>query len=168
MQQMWAYGNDAVLLAANANTKMIIANTTNPTSGSGIYAGHSTALDVFFSSTPATKILIANIPIDFPPQSTQSHDENNVLVESAAPMENLPIEFGVDKSDKQSVYDEGISQEDMHLFTIEFLDFSKGLSHSGRVCNGDFCCNYDIDVVDNGSNDKKVSDHIKKILLSTQ
>lgn len=154
-QQSWAYGNDVVLLAANAATNMIIANTINPTSGSGIYAGRSTALDVFFSATPTTKILVANIPIDFQSQSTRSNDENDALVGSAAPEENLPTEFEADKADKQK-YDTGISQEDMHLYTIEFLDFSKGLSQNGSVCNGGFCCNYDIDVVDNGSSDKKV------------
>lgn len=144
-------------MAANANTKMIIANAPNPTSGSGIYAGRSTALDVFYSSIPTTKILIADVPIDLPSQSTRKDDENNIFVEKAAQMEDLPNGINVDKK-----YDENISQQVMSSFSIEFLDFSKGLSHNGTVCNGDFCCEFDIDVIDNGSNDKMVNTNIRR------
>ena len=129
---------------------MLISNAYWPSTGSGIYAGRNGALDVFFSATSATKILIADVPIDLPSITTQNDIEKSVFAKNAA-----PSEFGVDKTVKER-YNSGISQEDMNLFTINFLDFSYHLSHNGTVCNGDFCCNYDIVVVDNGSLDGKV------------
>lgn len=146
-QQSWSYANNVNLLAANANTGVFLHN-----SGSGIYAGRLAALDIFVSKTSKTKILIANIPINLPLLPTE-----NVVNEIDFARE---IKFEVDRNTNEK-YDHQVFQENMTLFTIEFFDFSKRLNYNGTICNGDFCCNYDIDVIDSGSQDGKVIDDIQ-------
>lgn len=68
-------------------------------------------------------------------------------------MENLPqnkvIESETEEDQQRFIetYDQNLLQENMELFTIKFLDFSKHLVHNGTICNGDFCCRYGIDVL---------------------
>lgn len=124
------------------------------TSGSGIYAGRLAALDVFFSETPTTNILIADVPINLSLPSTQNAGEDGIVT-----MRNLSTTLIMNDTAGQSQrYDKHLDQEDMKLFTTMFLDFSKHLSYNGTICNGDFCCSYDIDAIDNGSNDQKVNE----------
>lgn len=117
-------------------------------SGSGIYAGRLGALDVFYSQIAKTKVLIAKVPAD--PQSfTSEHSpwtpvdiENPILIE-----ENLPphetIETEINRVSEIEI-DKHFSQDNLKVFAIEFLDFSKSLYHDGRVCQGGICCYYDI------------------------
>lgn len=46
-------------------------------------------------------------------------------------------------------YDERMNEEKMNLLTVEFLDFSLRTNFNGTVCQGDFCCNYDIEISKN-------------------
>lgn len=118
-------------------------------------------MGVFYSATPATAVIVADVPIDMPQLVTQSNVVKTVFAENMAAVGyvgNSSTEHEVNKSAR---YDGNIAQEDLRLFTLNFLDFSKHLNYNGTICNGDVCCIYDIDVNDNGSHDKKVNIRIK-------
>lgn len=120
------------------------------TSGSGIHVGRSTALNVFFSETPATKVLIANVPIHLP--SSPDYVPTQIVARDLS----IALEIN-NTATRNQTYDKHLDQEDMKLFTIKFLDFSLRLSHNGSICNSDICCKYDVDVDDNGLNVEKVN-----------
>lgn len=141
-QQSWAYAANVNLLAANINWPSLNC------SGSGIYAGRLGALEVFYSRFATTKVLIAKVPVD--PQSSAAENipskmdviENPVLIE-----ENLQTidETPSNEADRNKVeIDKHFSQDNLKVFAIEFLDFSKKLYHEGRVCQDGICCYYDI------------------------
>lgn len=115
-------------------------------SGSGIYSGRSGALQVFVSESPATKILIAKVPIDLPSSSQdqivkrQNSSTKNVKTRAITP---------------QTVGD--ISQDiNLSKFSVKFLNFNDKVSQSGTVCNNNICCNYSVAVSDNGEVKGKV------------
>lgn len=163
-QQSWAYANNVNLLAANANANVgLFAHY----SGSGIYTGRMAALDIFVTKTASTKILIANVPIDSPSPS----DDNDV---EAFEIANEEIKFTKDttKMEKSSswfersgsangTYDRQVIQENLTLYTIEFLDLTKPRSYNETVCSGDLRCHYEIDADDIGAQDGMVSDDFK-------
>lgn len=141
------------LLAANANDNLGLWSH----SGSGIYAGHMGTLDIFVSTTATTKILIANVPANPSLLPIENDIEEIEVIENTNSMENLSTKLGVDKNVNEK-YNHQVLQENMTQFTIEFLDFSKRLSYNGTICNGDdFCCHYDIDVIDSGSHEGTVN-----------
>lgn len=158
-QQSWAYANNVNLLAANANANV---GSFAHYSGSGIYTGRLAALDIFVSKTATTKVLIANVPINSPSVSIDNGvDEFDVakgdlkFAKETPAMEKLPRGFEMN-ANANDIYDRQVIQENLKMYTIEFLDFSKRSSYNETICSEDVCCNYDIDVEDNGSQDGKV------------
>lgn len=163
-QQSWAYANNVNLLAANANANV---GSFAHYSGSGIYTGRLAALDIFVTKTATTKVLIANVPISSPSLSIDDDVEEFELAKEemkfakdATTMEKLPSGFEMIENANET-YDRQVIQENLTLYTIEFLDFSKRLSYNDTICSGDLCCHYDIDVDDNGPQNGKVNDDIK-------
>lgn len=149
------------LLAANINWP------NQNCSGSGIYAGRMGALESFVSQSPTTKILIAKVPTALPDESTSNRSPELELVDNNIPTEKLPKYetfeivneislFDDVLEDPEIFYDRKLLQDDMTVFSVEFLDFSTQQSQRGKVCNDGFCCHYDIDVSDNGPKDGKV------------
>lgn len=140
-QQSFAYANNVNLLAANSNSQRYNA------SGSGIYAGRLGALTVFSSPTKAvTKVLVAKVPTKLP-----SDDYTNENTQDG--FENSKPQNEINSNENESaepLYDKTVSQEDMKKYVVEFLDFTKRLRYNGTVCKGRICCNYDIDISDNG------------------
>lgn len=122
-------------------------------SGSGIYAARSGALDTFVSESSATKILIADVPTNLSSVNIGNNVEEIEYGESCNTIGKFPDDFKV----LNKTYDQQVHQQDMKFFTLKFLDFSERLSHKGTICNGDFCCKYDVDVVDNGPKDGMVT-----------
>lgn len=143
-QQSWAIANNVNLLAANGN------DVRYGCTGSGIYSGRTGALEMFVSEQPATKILIAKVPKD---------DFEYTL--------NKTLQIGSPKKLKQNALNNGIggmskflqtkllrskesalklSHEDFTDFSVHFLDFSRDLNQTGRVCNRAICCDYNIEV----------------------
>ncbi|XP_055305835.1 vanin-like protein 1 [Sitodiplosis mosellana] len=144
-QQSWAYANNVNLLAANANQPSL------GFSGSGIYGGRSGALQVIVNQTPATKILRAKIPVDpLPTEHFQSKSDKATEVAIKQPNE---WSFRPDKSR----FEMKLHQDNLTEYTVKFLDFSKNLKQSGKVCNKAFCCDYNIEVSDNGGLEGKSS-----------
>lgn len=161
------------LLAANVNAPSIKC------SGSGIYGGQSGALQVFVSESPATKILIAKIPIDplqtehNSPKTDKVAEEKSVKTRSLSNTENDSNEKeSIEGNSNESVfgnpigkflnffrsnikiedlpYQINLSQDDLSEYTVKFLDFSENLRQSGSVCNKAICCNYNVEVDDFG------------------
>lgn len=137
------------------------ANINWPTrhcTGSGIYAGRSGALEVFVSQTPTTKVLIAKVPAE-----PQSFPIKNIPSKSfgfeypIAIQPNLPS-YETIKTDAKSEIeiDKHFSQDNMSVFAIEFLDFSKHLYQDGMVCQNGTCCHYDIAINRNRLQSEKV------------
>ncbi|XP_055305811.1 vanin-like protein 1 [Sitodiplosis mosellana] len=133
-QQSWAYANNVNLLAANVNAPSIKC------SGSGIYGGRSGALQVIVSESPATKILVAKIPID-PAEGNRLEAQSNSNPNTDSNESSEMILF----------------QDDITEYTVTFLDFSRSLGQSGSVCNKAICCDYNIEVSDNGGLEGKSS-----------
>lgn len=162
------------MLAANANLPRFQC------SGSGIFAGRSGALKVFVSRSATTKILVAKVPIKTDLTGTCDAPQSSCKNDLEMGAENKPNhELGsIDDDDSSDDNTEKVSgsflealqkmsteslinrtelyQEDLTQFTIEFLDFSKTKKQSGNVCNNGLCCNYTVEVTDNGENDDKV------------
>lgn len=143
------------LLAANINWP------SEKCSGSGIYAGRLGALETFVSQTPTTKVLIAKVPTTLPNQSLEHATPNFELIGNGNSDETFidyeTIESNMDANlfeglleNEEVLYDRQVAQDDMTVFSVEFLDFSQQSSHIGTVCNENVCCRYDIDVSDNG------------------
>lgn len=163
-QQSWAYANNVNLLAANANANV---GSFAHYSGSGLYTGRLAAIDIFVTKTESTKILIANVPIN-PPSLSMDNDVDEFelakgelkFAKETTAMEKLS-RGGEMPANVNETYDRQVIQENLTMYTIEFLDFSKRSSYNGTICSGDLCCHYDIDVDDNGSQDGKVNDEFK-------
>lgn len=117
IQQSWAYTHDVNLLAAGAS-RPSLSNT-----GSGIYSGRMGAIESIMADTPSTRILIANI--------SRSPDTVDVVDSSEADRIPAPVHLKVWK-------------ENLASYTMEALDFDKNASLSGKVCSGQFCCEYNI------------------------
>lgn len=151
-QQSWAYANNVNLLAANANSQRYNA------SGSGIYAGRLGALKVFSSPTKAiTKVLVAKVPTQLPPDDytvTEGVPQNVQRYSIESMQQQNEIDFNENES-VQHLYDKTIGQEDMKLYAVEFLDFAERLRHNGTICDGKICCDYDIDISDNGAQNQE-------------
>lgn len=135
------------LLAANVNFPKLGC------SGSGIYSGRMGALQVFVSETPATKILIAKLPIDLPAEDSISPSEV-VAKRIFASLNDFSYFTGkiynFFKSDEtnDAIY---LKQDDLGEYSMNFLNFAeKNLSQSGMVCNRAICCSYSVEVTDNG------------------
>lgn len=134
--------------------------------GSGIYAGRLGALEVFVSQTPMTKVLVAKVPAD--PQSSSIENnpsesfpiiENPISIQKTLPSyETIEIDANPNEIDKLSEIgiDNYFLQDNMTVFAIEFLDFSKQLHHNGKICQNDTCCHYDIAVNRNRMQSEKV------------
>ncbi|XP_055305808.1 vanin-like protein 1 [Sitodiplosis mosellana] len=168
-QQSWAYANNVNLLAANVNAPSIKC------SGSGIYGGRSGALQVIVSESPATQILIAKIPIDPLPAEHYSSKidkatEGNRLSRSFLQLETDSDEINFGNFVENSLnfsnsniqpgdvpFEMNLKQENLIEFTVTFLNFSESLKQSGTVCNKAICCDYNIEVSDNGELDGKSS-----------
>ncbi|XP_055305810.1 vanin-like protein 1 isoform X2 [Sitodiplosis mosellana] len=131
-QQSWAYANNVNLLAANVNAPSMMY------SGSGIYGGRSGALQIIVSESPATKILVAKIPID-PAEGNRLEAQSNSNPNTDSNESSEMILF----------------QDDLTEYSVTFLDFSENLKQSGKVCNKAICCDYNIEVSDNGELDGK-------------
>lgn len=129
------------LLAANINWPSLNC------SGSGIYAGRLGALEVFYSRFATTKVLIAKVPVD-PQSTTESTPSKSIVIKNPILIEdNLKIidKAPLNEADRTNVeIDKHFSQDNLNVFAIEFLDFSKKLYHDGRVCQDGICCYYDI------------------------
>lgn len=164
-QQSWAYANNVNLLAANINWPSMQC------SGSGIYAGRLGALNVFVSESPVTKILIAKVPTALPVVAVERDLPKFEFVQNAVYSENFPkydtFESSLNEFSNLSdslghlevedlSYEILLSQDDLTKFTVQFLDFSKGLSQKGTACNEGICCSYDISVSDHGEQVEKV------------
>lgn len=119
-------------------------------SGSGIYAGRLGALEVFVSEVATTKVLIAKVPADpqFHLAQSQpafigkpiSHNGSGSLQETFATGFNPnPME-----TDHDHEIDKHFAQDNMTVFEMKFLDFSKNVYHDGEVCQDGICCHYDI------------------------
>lgn len=150
---------------------MLAANINWPSaqcSGSGIYAGRLGALETFVSQSPATKVLIAKVPTTLPDISLENDipkleiiEKNNIPIEKLSKYESFESEmdeipYECQLEDEEVLYDQKVAQDDMTVFSVKFLDFSKDTSHTGTVCNEEVCCRYDIDVSDNGYQPGKV------------
>ncbi|XP_031620024.1 vanin-like protein 2 [Contarinia nasturtii] len=134
-QQSWAYANNVNLLAANTNAPNIGC------SGSGIYSGRSGALEVFVSLTPATKVLIADVPTNV------SADHSGKM----KPIKKLMANEKLSKSRSISTQDvANFGREDFSKYSMKFLDFSNNPIQTGEICIDDFCCEYSIEVSDLG------------------
>ncbi|XP_031620026.1 vanin-like protein 2 [Contarinia nasturtii] len=129
-QQSWAYANNVNLLAANTNAPNIGC------SGSGIYSGRSGALEVFVSLTPATKVLIADVPSDVSTGINLLGKKGKSVKQRTHPMNTQDVA--------------NIGQEDFSKYSMKFLDFSENSIQTGKVCVDDFCCHYSIEVNDLG------------------
>lgn len=172
-QQSWAYANNVNLLAANVNWPSIKC------SGSGIYAGRSGALKLFVSESPKTKILIAKIPCELPTVEHQLSKSQSVSYKIGMTSENQRLTHSTFNLDNESNDDDDIagtfvdyvkngdpekiapseiilSQDDLSEFSVRFLNFSENPNQYGMVCNNAICCNYTIQVNDNGETDGKV------------
>ncbi|XP_055307902.1 vanin-like protein 1, partial [Sitodiplosis mosellana] len=150
-QQSWAYANNVNLLAANINEPSMMY------SGSGIYSGRSGALQVIVSESPATKILIAKIPID--PLPTEHYPSRKYKATKGNCIENK-LKINSNESSfqpKKYPFEMKLYQDNLTEYTVTFLDFSKNLKQSGKVCNKAICCDYNIEVSDNGELDGKSS-----------
>ncbi|XP_055305813.1 vanin-like protein 1 [Sitodiplosis mosellana] len=150
-QQSWAYANNVNLLAANVNAPSMMY------SGSGIYSGRSGALQVIVSESPATKILIAKIPID--PLPTEHYPSRKYKATKGNCIENK-LKINSNESSfqpKKYPFEMKLYQDNLTEYTVTFLDFSKNLKQSGKVCNKAICCDYNIEVSDNGELDGKSS-----------
>lgn len=147
-QQSWAYTNDVTLLAANAN----IPNMKS--SGSGIYAGRFGALKTFMSETAASKILIAEVPINRDAENFNADElvtsEIDIKNDNEGNKETNPFLAG------STAYTFDLLQENLSNYSIAFLNFTGNSSQTGSVCNNGMCCNFDIEVSDNGVQDDKV------------
>lgn len=147
-QQSWAYTNDVTLLAANAN----IPNMKS--SGSGIYAGRFGALKTFMSETAASKILIAEVPINPDAENFNADElvtsEIDIKNDNEGNKETNPFSAGL------NAYTFDLLQENLSNYSIEFLNFTENSNQAGSVCNNGICCNFDIEVSDNGVQDDKV------------
>lgn len=141
-QQGWAFANNVNLLAANTNDPHIGC------SGSGIYSGRSGALNVFVSQTPATKVLIAEVPADV---STDSLSQKVEQTKKLLANEKLSKSRAMNA---QEVTKYG--REDFSKYSMKFLDFSDNPVQTGEVCVNDFCCEYSIEVNDLGLQKGKV------------
>lgn len=130
-------------MAANANWQGY------QSTGTGIYAGRLGALKAFVSSeVPKSKVLVAKVPIH-PPS-----DDFLQSVSNSQPFEKVRNDVGGLKTGSvKREYDKYQLQQDMKSFAIEFLDFSERTYHNGTVCKNGLCCQYEIDISDNGSQD---------------
>lgn len=160
-QQSWAYANNVNLLAANINWPS--KNCT----GSGIYAGRLGALESFVSQSPMTKVLIAKVPTILPDATATNSEPQFELIGNIVPSLESPkyetFESATDinrvelsDTNKDLILDTKLLQDDMTVFSVEFLNFAIKTNHKGQLCNGGVCCHYDIEVSDNGSQDEQV------------
>ncbi|XP_031634766.1 vanin-like protein 1 isoform X2 [Contarinia nasturtii] len=149
-QQSWAYANNVNLLAANINLPDIKC------SGSGIFSGRSGALQVVVNETPTTKILVAKVPVHLPADDEYSANTfDNVIFKETA-MESGDKHFGNNRSAEQTIA-MNLGQEKLTDYTVKFLDFTASHYKVGSVCNEAICCNYTIEVTDNGEQKGKSS-----------
>ncbi|XP_031634793.1 vanin-like protein 2 [Contarinia nasturtii] len=148
-QNSWAYANNVNLLAANQNIPVVQC------SGSGIYSGRSGALKVFVSETAATKILIANVPVDLPANddvlSTFESDE----VGKEMKLDTRSVYYSEENKGMQ--YISNMNQDNLTEFSVKFLNFHKSNSQAGTVCNNGICCYYNIEVTDKGEQEGNTS-----------
>lgn len=156
-QQSWAYANNVNLLAANVNLPAMKC------SGSGIYAGRLGALRVFVSESAATKILIAQVPIDPPSNAIDeiySPKTNEIINEKRIKMRSISNQQP--DSNANNIYNTPF-QDDLTEFTVEFLNLAENPSQDGVVCNKAVCCNYSIEVSDSGEVKGKVRKSLFKL-----
>lgn len=135
------------LLAANVNFPKLGC------SGSGIYSGRMGALQVFVSETPATKILIAKLPIDLPADDRISPSETVAKRVVASPNDFSNFTGNISYFSKSDETNDAIylKQDDLSEYSMNFLNFAEeNLSQSGTVCNRAICCSYSVKVTDNG------------------
>lgn len=116
MQQSWAATHNVNLLAANVN------HPSAGASGSGIYSGRTGALDMYVSGSEKTKILKAQVPCS--------------ITAAAKLTENIPLSLAQSKLK--------IRHEDLSKYAIKFLNFAVESLQKGRLCHGNFCCNYTV------------------------
>lgn len=125
---MWAYSNNATLLAANANQPSIGG------SGSGIYNGRAGILIAVVSEVPITKVLKAKIPIDTIQPGSHEEPVNNLI-------ESYPIAFEPNLN---------LKKENLSNYNVYMIDFDKNTTQIGEICQNQICCRYNIKVSDNG------------------
>lgn len=132
-------------------------------------------MKVFVSESPQTKILIAKVPIDPPSYEYQLRETDKVTKEkrlktrslSNSEFDSNDINFGnfvgnffnffrTNLKPEDLPYEINLSQDDLTEFTVTFLDFATNSSQIGSVCNKAICCNYSIEVSDNGEVQGKV------------
>ena len=127
MHQSWAETHGVNLLASGANIPQ------QGSTGSGIYSGSLGALVSQMSEVANTRVLIASVPktpglqlTPDPPVPTITATKDNI--------------FEANQSELRLI------QEDLKDFEISELDFDQNATQQGSICNGGFCCDYDIEV----------------------
>lgn len=144
-------------------------------SGSGIYSGRSGALKVFVSETPKTEILISKVPVNLPSDGlpkfvsipkniNETHETSSTSEPKDDQHENYFEKittkiFGHSKrnSTEELLGAMNLGQDDLEQFSVKFLNFTTNSSQIGTVCSNYICCNYHIEVEDNGLVKGKVS-----------
>lgn len=110
---------------------------------------------------PATKILIASVPVDSASdddrQSTSDPGLNHEISNEIRVKARSVIIDSETSDETQYVMNTNMHQDNLTEFTVIFLDFSEKNRQNGTVCNNAVCCNYDVEVSDMGTLDGKVS-----------
>lgn len=112
--------------------------------GSGIYAGRLGALKIIVNQTAMTTVLIAKVPAD--PRSYNAHgttQSQSSFIANPVSINEIHSPYS-QETNRDLQTDEHFAQDDMSVFAIKFLDFSKKLYHDGMVCQEGICCYYDI------------------------
>lgn len=137
-------------------------------SGSGIYSGRSGALATTVSQVPRTQVIVAKVPINLPTRKPINKLRPNIVfVDNEIPIdehskhENIGTEVLIqsNETDLKSVgkiFDNNLKQDDMSKFTVKFLNVTLHSNQSGSVCHKDVCCEYNVDIRDNGQQAEKV------------
>lgn len=119
VQQSWAYAHNVNLLAAG------ISAPEDGYSGSGIYSGHSGALNAVISDIPLTKLLVAYVP----------KVPGTVLPKTIASKDKSTKHHGVASNPAMI-----LSKENLPDLDFLMLNFTQSNRHEGKICKNDFCC----------------------------
>lgn len=125
-QQYWAHAHNVNLIAAGGSSP------EDGYTGTGIYSGHHGALNATVSGVPITKLLTAEVPKVPQRMSTTT----------AAAIQKAPKSGNVFAFQPSEIF----SVQNLRHLQIRMLNFSENVKQKDKVCQNDFCCNYEIEV----------------------